>query len=71
MINIEAVGEGTSDRGERSLADFGRSWFDPAKGSLATVIEGSGSNRNKRSLEVSALARRLRLSVRSRRQERV
>jgi len=47
-------GEGTSDRGKRSLADFGRSWSDRDKGSLATVGEGSESDRDKRSLEVSA-----------------
>ena len=44
-----------SDRGKQSFAGFGRSWSDPDKGSLATVGEGSGSDRNKRSLEMSAL----------------
>ena len=44
-----------SDRGKQSIAGFGRSWSDPDKGSLATVGEGSGSDRNKRSLEISAL----------------
>ena len=41
VINTVAF-DSTSDRGKRSLADFGRSWSDPDNGSLATVGEDSG-----------------------------
>ena len=54
VFNTVAFGEGTSDRGKRSLTDLGRCKSDPDKRFLATVGEDSGSDRDKRSLEASA-----------------